>query len=65
VTANVGRTRADEVLRLVETPSEHVQWQRNRYRSGMYVAIGEEEWQDLVAHNLVVMNDEPEACDGP
>jgi hypothetical protein len=63
--ANVGRTKAQEVIRLVETPPEHVPWQRSRYRSGMYVAVGESEWYDLVAHHLVILSDEPEACDGP
>ena len=29
------------------------------------VAVGEEEWRDLVAYKLVVLSDEPEDLDGP
>ena len=65
ITGHVAQARAHEMIRLVETPAEHVLWQRRRYRSGMYVAVGEDEWRDLVAHKLVILSDEPEACDGP
>ena len=31
-------------VRLVETPPEHVDWQRCRYASGMHLGASEEEW---------------------
>jgi hypothetical protein len=39
----------DKPLRQVETPLEHVQWQRDRYGSGLYPAFTEEQMATLVA----------------
>lgn len=41
-------------VRLVETPTEHVDWQRHRYWSGaIYLVVhSEERWRELVENNL-------------
>lgn len=43
----VGIDRQGKPVRLVSTPLEHYEWQRMRYRSGLYLAASPEEWGEL------------------
>lgn len=43
----LGTISAGRPVRLVETPDEHIEWQRTRYGSGMYFAADETEWQRI------------------
>ena len=41
-------------IRLVETPEQHVEWQRQRYYSGgIYMAVDEPEFAKLVTYGIV------------
>jgi hypothetical protein len=49
-----GYDKRDRPIRLVETPDEHAEWQRNRYYSGaVYLVVSETEWRKLVDLELV------------
>jgi hypothetical protein len=41
----LGKRRGKEV-RIVETPEEHAQWQRDRYASGLYFAFDRRMWDE-------------------
>jgi hypothetical protein len=46
--------REPEEVRLVETPEEHVDWQRGRYSSGIYLVNTPEQWRKTVDANMAV-----------
>lgn len=48
----VGKTKRNQIVRMVETPPQHVEWQRARYASGLHLAIDQHQWEDLVACGL-------------
>jgi hypothetical protein len=43
-------TLAGKPVRQVETPVEHIEWQRQRYGSGLYPAYTLREFMDLIAY---------------
>ena len=50
----IGITASGKIMRQVETPAEHLEWQRDRYSSGMYMSMSSEklaELRDLVLPN--------------
>lgn len=50
----VGRCGKGLPVRLVSTPLEHAEWQRNRYYSGgIYLVADALRWQELVDYKLV------------
>lgn len=40
------------VVRLVSTPVEYAKWQRDRYKSGLYLAVTLDQWADLCLAKL-------------
>lgn len=52
----VGKLCGKEV-RLVETPTEHVNWQRARYASGMYLSANQDEWEKLAVMAVMLGHD--------
>lgn len=45
ISKNQGKTRQG-LVRCVETPSEHLDWQRMRYGSGNYLHASQDEWDE-------------------
>jgi hypothetical protein len=43
----------NKTVRLVTTPDEHVNWQRQRYGSGSHLAAAQDEWAGLVAGDRI------------
>ena len=43
----VGRTTRGATVRLVSTPPEHMQWQRDRYASGLHLYADENRWSEI------------------
>jgi hypothetical protein len=53
VDAVVGRLKGGTEVRRVETPSEHVNWQRQRYHSGaIFLVANEQEWKEHIEYGL-------------
>lgn len=46
-TVSIAGTYQGQNVRVVETPDEHVNWQRARYASGMYLSASEVDWTRL------------------
>ena len=49
-TLRVVGTMAGKPVRQVDTPVEHVEWQRQRYGSGLYPAYTAKEFRELIAY---------------
>lgn len=54
IRAAAGSTRRGDVVRLVETPDVHAEWQRARYASGLHLAIDHAGWRELLEAGLAV-----------
>lgn len=53
VDPEAGHLRGGTVVRRVETPSRHVEWQRQRYLSGYtYLVADEAKWREQIEHGL-------------
>lgn len=50
--AVAGTTDNGKTVRKVASPPNYVEWQRDRYSSGLHMAVDETEWQKLVSYGL-------------
>lgn len=56
VRADVGTSRRNEMVRLVSTPEEHVDWQRMQYASGLHLRMDMEDWKEDQASACPLVN---------
>ena len=42
-----------------ETPDEHLDWQRSRYRSGLFLTYSLVEWEEAIAGRLILASRNP------